>query len=357
MSRYIARRLFQSIPIMFGITFMSFLLMGVSGNPLIALTMQPEMTQQQLNRVAARLGVNDPLPVQYVRWLMGDDWLRWDSDGDGISDHAFLLPLDADNDGKPEAPGTRRGVMRGDFGISFSLKRPVLDLIFERIPATLELSITTLIIGTTLGILMGVLAAVRRGGFYDNSLRLFAAVANSLPSFWLALMLLLTFAVNLRIFPIGDRCGLTMEPSCPPIFLRLEYMALPVFASCVGFVGGLARFMRVCMLDEIGQDYIRTARSKGLHERQIWLGHAARNALLPIATGLGPAITGLLGGSIILETIFNYPGLGLTLLTAATARDYPVVMAAVIYGSLATILGYLFSDILYTWLDPRIKFE
>lgn len=357
MSRYILRRLFQSIPTMFGITFMSFLLMGVSGNPLLALTVQPEMTQEHINRVAARLGINDPLPVQYVRWLMGDDWLRWDSDGDGTSDHSFLIPLDANNDGQPEPPGTRRGVMRGDFGNSFSLKRPVLDLIFERIPATLELSITTLVIGTTIGILLGILAAVRRGGIFDNSLRLFAAVANSLPGFWLALMLLLVFAVQLRIFPIGDRCRLTMEPSCPPIFMRLEYMALPVFAACVGFIGGLARFMRVCMLDEIGQDYIRTASAKGLTNRQIWLGHAARNALLPIATGLGPAITGLLGGSIVLETIFNYPGLGLTLLNAASARDYPVVMAAVIYGSLATILGYLLSDILYTWLDPRIEFR
>lgn len=356
MSRYIARRLLQSIPIFFGITIISYLLMTLSGNPVLTLVMQPEMTQEQIARTAARLGVNDPWPIQYLRWLLGDDWMRWDADGDGIADHSFLVPLDPIGDGKPE-PGTRRGILRGDFGNSFSLKRPVLDLIFERLPATLEISISSLIIGTAFGLLLGIAAAVERGKPTDNILRTIAAVFNAIPFFWFGLLSLLIFAAQLRVLPLGDRCGLTMENTCPPIYERLQYMVLPVGLESIALAAGLTRLMRTTMLEEIGEDYIRTARAKGLRERSVWLVHAARNALIPIATGLGPAITGLIGGSVIVEQIFNYPGVGRTLFQAAVGRDYPVVMASVIYAAVATILGYLLSDILYTLIDPRIQFS
>src|SRR5262249_11416068 len=148
-----------------------YMMMAASGNPLQSLIMDPKMTQAQLARISARLGVNDPWPLQYIRWLLGDDWLRWDSNGDGISDHSFLVPLDADGDGVPDPPGTRRGILRGDFGASFALHRPVLDLIMERVPATLELSVTSLIIGSAIGIVLGIIAAVRRGTFWDNLIR------------------------------------------------------------------------------------------------------------------------------------------------------------------------------------------
>jgi peptide/nickel transport system permease protein len=355
-SRYIARRLLQSIPIFFGITLISYLLMTLSGNPVLTLVMQPEMTQEQIARTAARLGVNDPWPIQYLRWLLGDDWMRWDANGDGIADHAFLVPLDPIGDGKPE-PGTRRGILRGDFGDSFSLKRPVLDLLLERLPATLEISLTSFIIGIIGGILLGIVAAVKRGGLIDNALRMLSAIFNAIPIFWLGLLSLLVFAVQLHILPLGDRCSLTMADTCPPIYERLQYMVLPVAMEAVGLIAGLTRLMRASMLDVIGEDYIRTARAKGLRERGIWLVHAARNALIPIATGLGPAITGLIGGSVIIEQIFNYPGVGRTLFQAAVGRDYPVVMASVIYAAVATIVGYLLSDILYTIIDPRIQFS
>lgn len=356
MSRYIFRRLVQAIPIFFGITIISYFLMSLSGNPVLALVMEPRMTQAQVARTAAILGVNDPWPVQYLRWLLGDDWMRWDSNGDGIADHAFLVPLDPVGDGHP-LPGTRKGILRGDFGDSFTLKRPVLDLITERIPATLEISVTSLVIGFVVGILLGVLAAVRRGGFSDNMIRVMSAVFNAVPIFWLGLLLLLIFAVVLQILPLGDRCELTLSDTCPPIYDRLSYMVLPVFAETTGLVAGLSRLMRASLLEEISQDYIRTARAKGMRGGGVWLIHATRNALIPIATGLGPAITGLIGGSVVIERIFNYPGVGKTLYDAAVGRDYPVVMASVIYAAIATILGYLLSDILYAFIDPRIQFS
>lgn len=357
MIRYIIRRLVQAIPTFFGITILSYILMSASGNPVQALSFQPNMGRDEQERLSKVLGVSDPWPIQYLRWLLGDDWLRWDSDGDGVADHAFILPLDADGDGENEPPGKRLGVVRGDFGNSFVKKRPVLDLIFERLPSTLELSVSSLLVGTAVGLLIGILAAVNRGKAFDNISRVLAVVFDSIPSFWLALMLLLFFGSYLKILPIGDRCKLTLDDSCPPIYERLQYMVLPVFVFSTGLISGYSRLMRASMLDVLGQDYIRTAQSKGLNNRMVLYRHAARNALIPIATFLGPAITGLLAGAVVIETIFNYPGVGKTLFDAAVARDYPVVMASVIYGAVATILGYLLSDILYAWIDPRIRFN
>lgn len=357
MIRYVIRRLVQAIPTFFGITILAYLLMTASGNPVQALALLPKAGREEQERLAKLLGVNDPWPLQYTRWLLGDDWLRWDTDGDGKADHSFLVPLDVDGDGEADPPGTHVGVVRGDFGNSFVKKRPVLDIIFERLPSTLELSVASLIIGTVLGLLVGILAAVKRGQRFDNFSRVLAVTFDAIPNFWLALMLILVFGSALKVLPIGDRCKLTLDDSCPPVYQRLQYMVLPVFVFSTGLISGYSRLMRASMLDVMGQDYIRTAQAKGLTDRMVLYKHAARNALIPIATFLGPAITGLLGGAVIIETIFNYPGVGKTLFEAATSRDYPVVMAATIYGAVATILGYLLSDILYAWIDPRIRFS
>ncbi|MBL8166059.1 MAG: ABC transporter permease [Anaerolineae bacterium] len=356
MIRYIIRRLLQAIPTFFGITIISYALMSASGNPVRVLSFRPDSSVEEQERLANVLGVNDPWVIQYLRWLLGDDWMRWDTGEDGVADRAVLLPLDADGDGENEPPGERLGVVRGDFGNSFVKKRPVLDLIFERMPATLELSVSSLVIGTIIGLIIGIAAAVNRGKAIDNASRVIAVVFDAIPGFWLSLLLLLIFGSQLKLLPIGDRCKLTLDDSCPPIYERLEYMVLPVFVFATGVISGYSRLMRASMLDVLGQDYIRTALSKGLSNRMMLYRHAARNAMIPIATFLGPAITGLLGGAVVIETIFNYPGVGRTLFEAATSRDYPVVMAAVIYGALATILGYLISDILYAWIDPRIRF-
>ncbi|MEO8611870.1 MAG: ABC transporter permease [Chloroflexota bacterium] len=355
MAKYVFRRLIQAIPTFLGITLLSFALMSASGNPVAALVFRPGAQPSEKARLEAILGVNDPWALQYLRWLMGDDWLRWDTNDDGKADHAFLLPLDANGDGVNDPPGTRRGILRGDFGTSFIKKRGVLDILFERLPATAELAISSLILGTGLGVVIGILAAVHHGKTFDNISRIGAVAFTAIPIFWFGILLLLLFSVQIKLFPIGDRCALSMDDSCPPMFQRIQYMVLPVIVLSVGSIAGYSRLMRASMLDIISQDYIRTANAKGLSSRMVWYTHAARNALIPIATSLGPSITFLLGGAVIVESIFNYPGVGLTSLQAVTQRDYPVVMAVTIYTAIATILGYLLSDIMYAIIDPRIR--
>jgi peptide/nickel transport system permease protein len=358
MAKFIFRRLLQSIPTLFGISVLTYALMlAAPGGPVAALTFGPNTTPQERARVAARLGVNDPFYLQYVRWLLGDDWLRWDSDGDGLADQAFLIPLDADGDGEPEPPGDRKGIVRGDFGRSFYQgRRQILPIIFERVAATLELGAAALAIGLSLGIPVGVLAAVNRGGLFDTISRVMAVVFNALPSFWLGLLLLLVFGgTGLGLLPMGNRCGVILLGGCPPFWLRLEYLVLPVFVIATGGIAGFSRFMRASLLDVSSQDYIRTARSRGLSERAVWFRHGVRNALIPIATFLGPAFTGILGGAAITETIFAWPGLGRLAVNSVTQKDYPIVMAVVMFAAVATILGYLLSDILYALIDPRIR--
>jgi len=362
MLRYVICRLLQSIPIFFGITILSYLLMSLTpGGPLGALAFgNPKLKPEQQQKLAIRLGIKDPVPVQYLRWLIGDDWMRRDTDGDGIADTSLLIPLDADGDGEAEMPGERRGILRGDFGFSFFNNRKVIDVLMEKLPATLELNIASLIVGMTVGVMIGVMAAVRKGGWFDNSTRVLAVVFNAIPTFWLGLLLLVMFAIWLKDTPLepplGGRCKVTLDDSCPPLFQHISYMILPVFVLSTGLIAGYSRYMRASMLDIISQDYIRTARAKGLGFQRVWFLHALRNALIPIATFLGPTITGLLGGSGIIEKVFNYAGVGLVTIAAFTQRDYPVVMAVTIYAAIATILGYLLSDILYAWIDPRIRY-
>lgn len=358
MLKYTLRRVIQAIPTIIGISIFAYLLMGLSpGGPVKALTFDPKMRPEQRERIAKQLGVNDPLPVQYLRWLLGDDWMRWDADGDGKADHSFLIPIDADGDGEPEPPGTRQGVLRGDWGRSIFEKRPVLDIIRDRVPATLELGLSSLVLGLLLGVPIGVVAAVRRGGWFDSFTRITAVLFNAVPVFWLGLILILVFGSWLRILPMGSRCPSVLTGGCPPITQRLEYLILPTFVLATGGIAVYSRYMRASMLDVIGQDYIRTAKAKGLSNREVWFKHGARNALIPVATFLGPSVAGLLGGAPITETIFSWPGLGRVGVSSVLQKDYNVVMAVVILGAVATIIGYLISDILYALIDPRIRFS
>jgi len=358
MVRFIARRLIQAIPTLFGITLLSFLLMSAApGGPTELLLGGPKVTPQQREKLRIQMGVNDPWIVQYLRWLMGDDWMRWDTNNDGIADRSFLLPLDADNDGVPEPIGISKGVIRGDFGQSFFGRRPALDLILERVPATLELGITSLIVSLLIGVPIGIWAAVKRGGLFDSITRVMAVIFSAVPGFWLGLILILIFGSTLRILPMGSRCPVNLTGECPPIYARLNYILLPTLVLATGGIAGYSRYMRASMLDVIGQDYIRTAKAKGLSSRTVWFKHGARNALIPLATFLGPAIAGVLGGAPITETIFSWPGLGRLGVASVIQQDYPVVMATVILASVATVLGFILSDILYGLVDPRIRYD
>ncbi len=361
MVKYIFRRLVQAIPIFFGITLLSYALMAATpGGPVAAMAFAANMRAEQVRQLEIQLGVNDPWPLQYLRWLAGDDWMRWDTDDDGIADQSFLLPLEGPN-GEPLPPGDSEGILRLDFGTSFSQKRPVMDVILERFPATLELAISAFSISLVVGLTVGILAAINQGRWFDHVTRVGAVLFDAVPVFFLGLILLLVFAsksgINGGILPLGDRCETLLTDECPPIYQRLEYLILPTFVLATGGIAAYSRYMRASMLDVVSQDYIRTARAKGLSSRQIWFRHGARNALIPIATFLGPAIAFLWGGSVITETIFNWPGLGRTVVNAVTQRDYPLVMAATLLSGISVILGYLLSDILYAAIDPRIRFD
>ena len=358
MVKFIIRRLFQAIPTFFGITLISYGLMAATpGGPVAALAFGANLTSREVERLAIQLGVNDPWPVQYLRWLVGDDWMRWDSDGDEVADGSFIIPLDADGDGEPEEPGTRKGILRGDFGRSFVFKRSVVDILIERLAATFELGFTSLVIGAITGVVVGILAAVNHRHLFDHVSRVVAVIFDAVPGFWLGLLLLLLFGSTLDLLPLGGRCRPSLTDTCPPLHMRLEYLILPTFVLATGIVAGYSRFTRASMLDVVSQDYIRTARAKGLSDRAIWYRHGVRNALIPIATFLGPAVVFILSGAAITETIFSWPGVGLTVVNAVKARDYPIVMATVIFTALATIIGYLISDILYVIIDPRIRLD
>lgn len=339
MTKFIIKRLIQGIPTLFGITILSFGIMSAApGGPTAALNFSPNSTQEQQEQLRERFGIDDPVYVQYARWMVGD------------------LIEGGEIYGK--------GILRGDFGRSFSLKKPVNDVIAEKIPATLELTGISLIVGLLIGMPAGILSAVWQGSIFDQFTRVFSVIAQAIPGFWLGLMLILIFGGSrdwsLDLLPMGNQCNLTdteviLSGKCPPLYERLDYLVLPVFVLATGWIALFSRFMRASVLDVLNQDYVRTARAKGLHANRVWFVHATRNALIPIATFLGPAIPGLLSGAVITEQVFSWPGLGRTFLSAVNQQDFPIVMASALIGGVGTVVGYLLSDILYAFIDPRIR--
>lgn len=403
MIKFIIRRVIQSIPTFFGITLLSYLIMVLApGDPVSILTFDPNMSQEERDAMADRMGVNDPWPMQYFRWLMGDDWrvvaeVQWyqveledgttgwlsekqiafhEETGDPVllaSRQPYRIepqekaeiggrvgrrdPFTVIGETVEQVKGDSKGILRGDFGRSFTYRRDPMELIGERLWASLELNIATILVGITLGVPIGVMAAIMRGKAFDQGSRVLAVVGDSIPAFWLGIMLLMIFgAPYLDILPMGGRCD-HVRGGCPPIYERLEYLILPTTVTALGVIAGWSRYIRASMLEAINSDYIRTAHAKGLSPRKVWFTHGLRNALIPMATFLGPTLVSLIGGSAIIESIFTWPGVGRLLLQAISAQDYPLVMASVVIGSVLTILGYLISDILYAVFDPRIRLD
>lgn len=401
MAKYIFRRFMQSIPTFFGITILSYLIMWAApGDPVSIMTFNPDMNVEEREALGRRLGVDDNPVVQYIRWLIGDwfrviDEVEWyqiqledGSQGwlsqemmtyDETTGEVNLLASrqpyrtepsdDAEVIGRVgrrdtftvtqvlrmPVMGESRGILLGDFGMSFQHKRPPLELIFERFPASFELNIAVILVGLLFGWLIGVLSAVWRGGLFDQGSRVLSVVGDAIPVFWLSFMVILAFgAPGLDWLPMGGRCAYE-RGGCGPIWERMEYLILPTIVLALGGVAGWSRYLRAAMLDTINSDYVRTAKSKGLPAREIWFKHAMRNALIPMATFLGPTIVGFFGGAVIIEQIFAWPGMGRLLLQAVTAQDYPLVMASIVIGAILTIIGYMLSDILYALFDPRIR--
>lgn len=353
MLKFIIRRLIQAIPTFFGITMLAYAIMALSpGGPIEALYFDPDIPRQQRVAMAESLGVNDPLYVQYLRWLVGDAPVQ--IGGLTLWEGRQIPIFDRRGNKTGTETGTSMGVLRGDFGRSFVSQNPVTEVVGVRIPATLELGFVSLFIGTVIGLAVGIWAAVNQGKLFDQVTRILAVVVSSIPVFWLGLVLVLIFGVTLRWLPMGNRFPISISGDYT-IWDRIRHLILPTITLASFSVATFSRFMRASLLEVLGQDYVRTARAKGLSDRIVWFRHASRNALIPIATLLGPAIPGVITGAVLTETIYAWPGMGLLIVDSIRQRDYPVIMAVVLLSAMATILGYLISDILYALIDPRIR--
>jgi peptide/nickel transport system permease protein len=344
-SRYLIRRFLQAIPTFLGITLITFAIIKLApGDPVMQMTFDPKIKAETREKMRHQLGLDKPVPIQYIIWLTGNDWLRWF--GQEVDDNAIT-----------------HGVLRLDFGKSYQEKRPATEMILERAPATIQLNIAALLISYLVGLPVGIYSAVRQNGTFDNLARVMAVVFSAIPGFWLSLMMILVFAVKFKQWGLPHIAMGGMKTISPTggdrfdLLDRLKYLLPPAFVLATGGIAGISRYMRTEVLEVIHQDYVRTARAKGLNEWVVTFVHAGRNALIPIATMLGPEITGLLNGAVIVETIWSWPGLGRMFVGANFQRDYPVVLAGFVIGAIAVILGNMLSDILYAVFDPRIRLQ
>lgn len=330
MTRYIARRLLQTIPLLLGILTLVFIFMHAAPGDPTAMYMHPSVAPEVLEQMQRNWGLDQPLHIQYVRWM--------------------------------------KSFLTGDFGYSLTQHRPVAAILAERIPNTLLLSGTALVLIFAIGIAVGIVQAVRQYSLLDNVLTLVALFIYSMPTFWLALILMLIFAFKvyqiewwpefLR-FPASDMTsvGYYALSGWGKFVDRLRHLTLPAISLGIASAASVARYMRSSMLEVIHQDYIRTARAKGLPERTVILKHALKNALLPIITLLGLYLPFLFSGAVLVEMVFSWPGMGRTIVDAIFQRDYPLVMATSFVFATMVVIGNLVADILYAAVDPRIRYE
>ena len=296
MFKYLQRRLLQAIPTFFGVTVLSYLvILSAPGDPVAMITFSPRSDQATIELMRRQLGLDKPPILQYVYWLVGNDWTLIDYDGDGTG----------------ETPGDRRGLLRGDLGNSIKQKRPVMDLIVQRIPATLRLTMAALVVGYLIGVLLGVMAAVYHRTWVDQIIRIISVFGNAVPAFWLGLLLIILFGVQLDLLPISGMRNITRRGGFD-LTDALRHMILPVSVLSLNTIAFISRFTRTQILEVLQQDYVRTAHAKGLQPKVVWLRHALRNGLLPVATFLGPSIGTLLAGSVIIEQVFQWPRDGQT---------------------------------------------
>jgi len=325
MTAYVIRRLLWIGPILFGVSVLTFVMLkNVPGDPVSQALAGGRggsmVTQSDRQRLAEQYGLNRPLHLQYLDWI--------------------------------------GGVARGNLGYSYESNRPVLELILERLPNTLKLAGISFLCTIVIALPLGIVSAVRQNTAVDHGLTLLSFVGISIPSFWLALMILYFFGVELGWLPTRGMRSIMVEPGFwNGLRDSAEHYVLPVFAVTLIGLSGYVRFQRAAMIEVLGQEFIRTARAKGVPERVVILKHAWRNALLPIVTLLGYVLVTLVEGSIVVETVFTWPGMGLLAVDALSNKDYPIVMGVVVLSSAMIVLGTLLSDILYAVVDPRVRFD
>ena len=312
MQVYIARRLLQTVYVLIAMSVFIFVFMRqVPGDPAM-MRLGLEASDEAVEQEQRRLGLDKPIYEQYFKWV--------------------------------------RNAMRGDFGNSWITYQPALGLVWEKFKRTVPLALSALLIGLLIAIPLGIISGIKPYSWIDNLATSFALLGVAIPSFWVGIMLILLFAVRLGWLP-------TSGYGPPGGELQLKYLILPSVALGIQLSAGLARFMRSGMLDVMGTDYIRTARSKGLAEHRVILGHALKNALLPVVTIFALQFGGLLGGALVTEQVFRWPGVGMLLVSAISNRDYGVAQAAVLFIALIYVAANLVADLAYGFLDPRIRYD
>jgi peptide/nickel transport system permease protein len=346
MGQYIVRRLLQAIPMLLLVSIVLFALLNIApGGPMSAYSRTNRMPEEKKEAIRRSFGLDKPLPVQYIVWLVGNDWMPIDTDGNGITD----------------SYGTRKGVLRGDFGFSYKTREPVLDQIADRLPNTIYLMTVTLIVVGIVAIPIGVISAVKQYSKFDLTATTLSFMGQAIPEFWLGLLLILVFYATLEnpftgepLFPPGGMYTIGEEFS---IWDRIHHLILPVTMGMVSWVAWYSRFLRSSMLDVINQDYIRTARAKGQIERLVLYKHGLKNALIPLVTMFALDFPYIFAGALYVELIFSWPGMGRLFFDAANARDYPILLAILTIGAAIVILSNLLADIAYGILDPRVRYE
>jgi peptide/nickel transport system permease protein len=344
MLRFIIRRILQAIPLLFIISIVLFFLMRNMGDPIAAMAGRSVTRSADRTRLTRQLGLDKPIYLQYVYWLVGNDWTKTDLNGDGI----------------PETPGTRKGILRGDFGTSLVNKgKPVTQVIGERLTNTLLLMVTAELVIIAGALLVGVFSALRQYSASDNFITALSFIAYSMPIFFVALISMYIFGVFFKRWglPYLPTVGM-FDPNIgkTPGQIAL-HMVLPVVSMALVSLAAYSRYVRSTMLEVMNQDYIRTARSKGLPRWRIIYIHALKNASLPIVTLIGLDLPLLLGGALVTERIFAWPGMGRLFLDDVNRLDVNVVMGILMFIAVAVIVFQIITDIVYAWLDPRIRYE
>ncbi|WP_339149629.1 MULTISPECIES: ABC transporter permease [unclassified Sutcliffiella] len=316
MISYIIRRCLMAIPLLFGITVLSFAIIQMAPGGPTSLMMDPNISKEAMKKFEERYGLNDPVHVQYYKWVSN--------------------------------------MAKGDFGESLIRRGvPVSEMIMNRLPNTLLLMIVSTILAVIVAIPFGVISARKQYSLTDYTVTVTSFLGLATPNFWIGLVLIMVFAVQLQWFPTGGVSTLNADFS---ILDRIHHLVLPAFVLATADMAGLTRYTRSSMLEVLKQDYMRTARAKGLKERKVTYKHGLRNGLIPVITIFGLMLPGFIGGSVIVERIFAWPGIGLLFFESAFQRDYPVIMALTVISAVFVVIGNLVADILYAIFDPRIEY-